>query len=1683
MSYTNFDGKPLSFVPGKEKPNKEPAVSKFVVEKLYKVHRERIRDMVPIVDCKMEIPEFMNNQSWKKITEEHRKEVIRMENEVIYQRIAKMENGESAMTKASRLHKRRVENELKLMKSLKLKGRIRDFLKLQRENEDMLRRIERARPEYSVKNCREWYKHHELFKQGRRSDPTGGHLGFTTLKGLLPKKLDKSEKTNLDLAMDASMLIDESLVSDARPKTVSDVFASRGNSRSGKKARAAHLAATGSVLNSTTNKYAQSILSKRSSDPRARTAGSASSFARIEAQNSMFDLDEMKQKERMGGAGNIGSDGTPAKPTQGASWKSGSMQAKTPTSPITSGRKNSKNSPVPRSNLIKRGVTEGNQKKQSHSASSVQFSSEKQPRSGIALGGGDGANADDDYADETFDAAEGALKLPTEGSIESLYSEGGTSLEIDMKILLSRGYSIPFQSAGCTLRILCRTVGEDENTKFDEHITLQAVTNTTPRVLLATRTVHIDEVYNIINSDVNQHKIHAVADGGDLVSLRALLIQMFKEADDDGNGYLTYDEFEMLMDKVELGIKPSDLRYVIQEADENENGVVEFEEFVPLAVDMIQSFRALNRARIYCSQQGAMFEEEVRTNMEQIDFEAQSTVIMDKLYEHDPRRYGVMRVTEFKRCLNSVAYQAGLSENSISMIIHKLPSDNFGRLLYNGVSDVTKKVKFIELKQELVQAQATPLQERLYNSCRRTEIARLDETGGDSNTSGAIGILNEGDLANILANSDSNLSRLQICVLMVAGKDANDDIDYVQFLPIAAKAIEYMFEPKALRQRAELIDKTDLSSENLLNTLGKDGEDALAEKFKGLFETCDVDHSGLMGIDEFMLCMKALDFYLSDEELEAYFSSIPAQYSKDEDGTLIPEITFTDAVNFLRDNIRALERKKQNRILTATLHETVVAIGNAEEKEGAKKDMEKRLGSLFSLGDEDNTGFLTSDEMYRLLTSLDLDITEVELDMILAEADRMDGDEDGLIDYKLFLPVCVDLLMTYLANKAGNVEDNKNQKMAGEQADAIVAASKDEIMQISSYIRTRLIVIDEGVQGESNRYQALYDILHDFHSGLTKTEATAIHDHFLSKAKGISSPSVENHKSLSKQRESVVLDDDDIGTPNSSKFKHLTKDQMRRTKKSKLAKLASKALPAKVSLKKSLDELIDLITKVRHASIKRNIVKQLNPESCSQLILNKIDELREEHISQGSLSKTSIFVPARLCFQALQQLQELRLSQPQILSIISWAECYDTDGMRLDYARFSDHAAKVISKLFLPDQLESRGKILASVEFEDSYMGGLGKEDLDEYLRQAIGSRTSLSMEEFSALLIALPLLNISRNEAVATAAGHQYDHEKDELNAESVVELSFDLVRHICRERHINRRMALQIAAKGKNEEALSELTTLAEKFADFVKVRRHTYHRSRSIAPVSGLTGLSSDLGGQMAAAGLKILLPSDAKEPSKEHTDGKSPSTKLIAGTLDGDDEDAGEGLADEEVVLFDAYVEVPVQEAPLAPSDSTQGGPRRFSLHPTMTSHKAASRKSIREETDHRRSSVATSKMLNEKIKPIAPLPVFKKPDKLPAYLDGTLKVIAVEKGQSMDRELIITLSYDEESKTCSTTETVKLPMLCSVDVEMAQEFVKGLVPRVFCEMAPIGTTPYDPVLIVADLEAEDAGENNFGMYFD
>ena len=160
-------GRSAGYIPGKEVPNKEPPVSKFVVEKLYRVHRLRIQKIEPTIDSHVHIPDFLTNQSWKKNAEKQKAHRMALHNQEIYDRISKVENTDSQYTVEQKAHVRRIEIKAAYLKKLKEHGRLVQLLKIQKENEYLLRRIERARPEYTKKKCDDWYKHHELFKMGR----------------------------------------------------------------------------------------------------------------------------------------------------------------------------------------------------------------------------------------------------------------------------------------------------------------------------------------------------------------------------------------------------------------------------------------------------------------------------------------------------------------------------------------------------------------------------------------------------------------------------------------------------------------------------------------------------------------------------------------------------------------------------------------------------------------------------------------------------------------------------------------------------------------------------------------------------------------------------------------------------------------------------------------------------------------------------------------------------------------------------------------------------------------------------------------------------------------------------------------------------------------------------------------------------------------------------------------------------------------------------------------------------------------------------------------------------------------------------------------------------------------------------------------------------------------------------
>lgn len=69
---TTYNGRKAGYIPGLQPVNKEPPVAKYVVEKLYRVHRERLGKVESLTDCHLTVMDFLQDQGWKKTAAIHK---------------------------------------------------------------------------------------------------------------------------------------------------------------------------------------------------------------------------------------------------------------------------------------------------------------------------------------------------------------------------------------------------------------------------------------------------------------------------------------------------------------------------------------------------------------------------------------------------------------------------------------------------------------------------------------------------------------------------------------------------------------------------------------------------------------------------------------------------------------------------------------------------------------------------------------------------------------------------------------------------------------------------------------------------------------------------------------------------------------------------------------------------------------------------------------------------------------------------------------------------------------------------------------------------------------------------------------------------------------------------------------------------------------------------------------------------------------------------------------------------------------------------------------------------------------------------------------------------------------------------------------------------------------------------
>jgi len=329
-----------------------------------------------------------------------------------------------------------------------------------------------------------------------------------------------------------------------------------------------------------------------------------------------------------------------------------------------------------------------------------------------------------------------------------------------------------------------------------------------PSVLKAfTREVLRDQPENIYEFGANyfstlleqlQASEHDDAQPGRLTpqEMEALLKRLFHEADTDGSGALSIEEFRNVMNQADMGISKSEMRRLMAEADVNDDGEIDYTEFVPLAVDLIQG----KNAKRALEEEKAAMEQEERMKAEKflihgMDEEDLQKLMKDVFKKADADGNGSLSLQEFKSCIEEA--ELGLTRVEINMLMQNVDRDGDGKVSYE---------EFMPLCLEIL---VEIMKEELLNAKRPDELEQYLCSLFQSNDADGSGYLVLENLRDCLRSADLGLTRLQIhAVLAAADTDEESHrVDYASFASVAAQMIYKLKNESAIRDREAAISR------------------------------------------------------------------------------------------------------------------------------------------------------------------------------------------------------------------------------------------------------------------------------------------------------------------------------------------------------------------------------------------------------------------------------------------------------------------------------------------------------------------------------------------------------------------------------------------------------------------------------------------------------------------------------------------------------------------------------------------------------------------------------------------------------------------------------------------------------------------------------------------------------------
>ena len=385
------------------------------------------------------------------------------------------------------------------------------------------------------------------------------------------------------------------------------------------------------------------------------------------------------------------------------------------------------------------------------------------------------------------------------------------------------------------------------------------------------------------------------------VEIEEFVLELFKGADTDGNGYLDRREFKTVMSSAELDLSPRDIRQIMAQCDENGDGVIEYREFLPLMTEILLALQA----RDAVAREREANEDEAREaademlafGVSQADLEA---TMRRAFADADLDGNGVLSEAEFKQCLKDAAL--GLTKQQINVLMSETDLNGDGNVCYEEFVPICHGI-FVEMFKEDI------LRKEVRNSADWLESTIIEHfTAQDEDGTGKLPHKAAKKVLQRLSYEGyfiMGLSNLQIMAIMSeANLDSSNCVDYVLFARTAAGMIYNLLDTDAITKRqTALATMADSDAAFVLRGMS---EDQIMSLLKQAFTEADADGNGYLTADETFEVLHSLgagDLGLTEKEIMALMASL----DENDDGV----VTYPEFITFMMDVLQHLDREAQ----------------------------------------------------------------------------------------------------------------------------------------------------------------------------------------------------------------------------------------------------------------------------------------------------------------------------------------------------------------------------------------------------------------------------------------------------------------------------------------------------------------------------------------------------------------------------------------------------------------------------------------------------------------------------------------------------------------------------------------------------------------------------------------------------